>query len=877
MAITFDDLKPGDFQPTSIDGGLPKLVRIWEHLRELNWGGYGGAVLVDVKDALSKGKSGVTSCSPFTATTIYMALDQRPSDPGQPWSLKEPYQPHFDGGKPLDINFYRLHNGFSLSSYASLKDKKFAAWKADFKQRYVDRMPQLKNDFSAFQFINHSAGSVIALNLGQRVDPKKMRRGDMVGIDWHNGHGHATFCWNIHLDKNGDVDCFQFISSNGTSANGGAGITIFRYPDVDPAYLEKSGGKYTKKPGKDMFSGIIHDRQAYPEYIQKPYWWFGLPGVKKGDIKLDTFGVPASTVQVSYADSMDVSVHIVHVARLNGVTPPEPYLRADGGRTPDAQEIAKPAPLTKVKSKKAGDAASPAQSQPEKALAGAPHPVQANVEANLAILWSTRWISESPGDPKSINDAQSQAALRDYQEKFMKGDVPQLGHADPKTRERLAHTAAVAMAMPMVSAALHLAHSRGDIQAAPGTNSMQLDPATRAAVKEFQKKQGLDADGIPGPNTQEKLSAYMKHAAKSAPPKEKQSKGAEPAKILSCYFPINNGPPGKPATLNVTTTPACSGKSYSVALFQGDTQVSSGQISIADSKGSVDLQIPDGIPSGSQLMARLSGGGLAAQTTAPFHVTRDDSSYWFVDMRKHVGAKQFEVNGRGVSDHPLWMPDPRRDNQVQFLLDGSETYDAMAKAMETAVHPGHFVYLAGWDTFDDFNLKFDDSGDERRHRRGKKGTTLRELLQGASERGAMIRALFWFGYWAERKFGIDNYPENKRAANAINVLRNGHAIMDGRIQFMGSHHQKLLLVYGSEGLIAFAGGRDFHPGRIFASGEDRSDLDPSGGKLEGPELPYLDLHVQIRGERGVDGIEVGGHVTPLVWAEMHIRTDWQSK
>jgi len=36
MAMTFDDLGPGDFQPTSIEGGLPKLVRIWEHLRELN-------------------------------------------------------------------------------------------------------------------------------------------------------------------------------------------------------------------------------------------------------------------------------------------------------------------------------------------------------------------------------------------------------------------------------------------------------------------------------------------------------------------------------------------------------------------------------------------------------------------------------------------------------------------------------------------------------------------------------------------------------------------------------------------------------------------------------------------------------------------------
>jgi hypothetical protein len=30
------------------------------------------------------------------------------------------------------------------------------------------------------------------------------------------------------------------------------------------------------------------------------------------------------------------------------------------------------------------------------------------------------------------------------------------------------------------------------------------------------------------------------------------------------------------------------------------------------------------------------------------------------------------------------------------------------------------------------------------------------------------------------------------------------------------------------------------------------------------------LHVQIRGERGVDGIEVAGYVTPLVWAEMHL-------
>ena len=40
--MKFEDLRPGDFQATSVDGGLAKLVRIWEHLRDLNTGGYGG-------------------------------------------------------------------------------------------------------------------------------------------------------------------------------------------------------------------------------------------------------------------------------------------------------------------------------------------------------------------------------------------------------------------------------------------------------------------------------------------------------------------------------------------------------------------------------------------------------------------------------------------------------------------------------------------------------------------------------------------------------------------------------------------------------------------------------------------------------------------
>jgi len=840
--MTFDELQPGDFQATSIEGGLPKMVRIWEHLRELNVGGYGGAVLVDVKDAISKGKNGVTSCSPFTATCIYMAIDPRPFDPGQPWSLKEPYQPVFDGGKPLDVNFYRLHNGFSLSTYASVKDKKFVAWKADFKKRYVDRIPQLASDLRAFEFINHSSGSLIALNLGTRIEPKKVRRGDQVGIDWHNGNGHATFCWNVHLDKNGDVDCFQFISSNGTAAGGGAGITIFRYPDVDPAYMEKSGGKYKKK--KEMFSGIIDDPQAYPEYIQEPYWWFGLPGVKKGDIDLNTFGVPAKSVQISYADSMDVSVHTVHVARLNGVTPPEPYLRADGGRTPEPKSKPKPQALTTVKSKKVDQAAARATAPPEKARPGPPHPVQDKLEGHLQTLFKARWISKDPGNPDSVNDPESQAAIRDYQEKFMKGDVPKLGHADPKTRDRIAKAAAAAANMPTVKAGLALAHDRGDIKSAPSADHWQLDDATRAAVKDFQRFKHIGDDGIPGHGTQEKLSAYMKEAARSKPAAVSAKTADLPPGIVLFWFWRNHGPAGGRVKLHAVATPASNGKTYSIALYQGpngekELLKNAGEMKVAGQKGSAEVQVPDDVAPGTVLIWKISGDGVS-KDSPQYTVDRDR---WFVDMRSLVGEKSFNL------DHPLWMPDSRRGNDVKFLLTGWETFNAMARAMKTAVQNGHFIYLANWDAYDDFNLERSGENDPL----GRAHTTLREILQAASLRGVMVRGLFWWAHAVDR-LGMSNNSENTKTRDFIKQF-GGHAIGDGRCQDMGSHHQKLLLVNGSEGLIAFAGGRDFSPNRVVAGSQPKSAFNPFE-LLEDASAPQLDMHVQIQGPAAYDLLEI---------------------
>src|SRR4051812_30348251 len=46
-----------------------------------------------------------------------------------------------------------------------------------------------------------------------------------------------------------------------------------------------------------------------------------------------------------------------------------------------------------------------------------------------------------------------------------------------------------------------------------------------------------------------------------------------------------------------------------------------------------------------------------------------------------------------------WFADekePEAGSDVQYLIDGHKTYDAMLDAMETADKPGHFVILLGW-------------------------------------------------------------------------------------------------------------------------------------------------------------------------------------
>src|SRR5262249_25459346 len=161
----------------------------------------------------------------------------------------------------------------------------------------------------------------------------------------------------------------------------------------------------------------------------------------------DSFGGVKKPVIFDGTGSFYVN-HFVGASRLHGIQPPEPYLRADGKKGQDVpvqppppvgKAVSKPVETKKEPAKDSGKKSDPPKA--EKAAPGPPQDFQKDVEAALQILWNARWISTSPGDASSVNDKESQAAIREYQQKFMNGKAPQPGHADAETRKRLLRAA----------------------------------------------------------------------------------------------------------------------------------------------------------------------------------------------------------------------------------------------------------------------------------------------------------------------------------------------------------------------------------------------------------------------------------------------------
>jgi len=229
------------------------------------------------------------------------------------------------------------------------------------------------------------------------------------------------------------------------------------------------------------------------------------------------------------------------------------------------------------------------------------------------------------------------------------------------------------------------------------------------------------------------------------------------------------------------------------------------------------------------------------------------NKYWFVPIENDIG----DLEDPEVRKKPYWMPPPRGGNDVKYLIDGPETYQNMLDDLFTASgpdkdHRGHFIYLAGWWVNYDFGL--DHPG----------GTTLKDVLKNADKSNCMIRALFW-----NRTTG-QYLHQNEKEVAFINSLSNGHAILDGRHHVRGTHHQKIVCIYGSEGLICYCGGVDFNYDRVYEIGETIPGIEDSSdamncnrahpvlprGQYWSDGSPILDVHCRIRGPAAYDVLEI---------------------
>lgn len=406
---------PDKIEPTVYKDGLARMLRIWEASRDHNAGGYGGSTLFSV---WGNDVKTITSCTPFTATCIGMMFDS-----GSNEDPSTRYRPKYHGGqKDLPRDFYSLHNGnyFRGNKLAAARTK---AWRAKGWPTSRNEQEQLRISISFF-------------NLGYQISPRDMRRGDLVSILWKgNGGGHAAFCWDVHLDSSGAVDAFLFVSANSCGPHTGPGVTVGAV-DYSP-FLTGSAGSYAKR--RKLFA----DDPKNTQYGM----WLCVPKTTKDRIDLTTFHKNEGPFykQRNFRDLNDTwGAKELTVMRFWGFAPPEsphgdeltrenqdlaeklaretlPDSWATGSGKPPEGRI--PNVSTTPVPKSHPDPVSVPSPKPAQQAKDQVVPHQHFVEGALTQLHDAGWIDKSPGETDSTHDAQTRAAVKDFQSKFKSGPV----------------------------------------------------------------------------------------------------------------------------------------------------------------------------------------------------------------------------------------------------------------------------------------------------------------------------------------------------------------------------------------------------------------------------------------------------------------------
>ena len=184
--------------------------------------------------------------------------------------------------------------------------------------------------------------------------------------------------------------------------------------------------------------------------------------------------------------------------------------------------------------------------------------------------------------------------------------------------------------------------------------------------------------------------------------------------------------------------------------------------------------------------------------------------------------------GNPASQLPAWCD----GNRVEPLIHGATYFDHLVTEVE-AMRPGDYLFFTDWRGDPDEKMR-------------EEGPTIAELFSSAAERGVVVKGLMWRSH--SDKFAYSE-EENQHLGERIEQA-GGEVLLDQRVRFGGSHHQKLVVIRHPDAPgrdVAFAGGIDLcHSRRDDASHRG----DPQAVKMAkqyGEHPAWHDVQLKVQG------------------------------
>lgn len=360
------------------------------------------------------------------------------------------------------------------------------------------------------------------------------------------------------------------------------------------------------------------------------------------------------------------------------------------------------------------------------------------------------------------------------------------------------------------------------------TTDGRMSPQTRSAIRSFQQRQRLAVDGIAGPRTVAGLRAAL------ATPSPSTADRFSPDAVLDRFaFDSDTLQPHHRVRIQeiARRVVASQGTSRPITAVR--------LVGHTDAAGAEAYNIDLGRRRAEQVRRAVVPAIDALRTglsaTLPIEVKtigealptgRGAAADRRVEVILSVTPR---VSPPPTDPRTRWftiLPGGTHGNEAIPLIRGAITFRSMLAAIRTAKQQGHYIYLLAWWLSD--NLRLDPADP---------GSTIQSLFSAASRNGVQVRACLW-----------DQCGKaNTREATRISDLANGAAILDNDTLGLGSHHQKVLIVKGDQGLIAFCGGIDINPDRV-RTVLPRSD--PASfycGSAGTRGTPMHDVHCRVRG------------------------------